>query len=148
MKSFQTLLLVILCLLQFQVVNSQDNKWISLGPNGGYVKKIKTAPSANNTIYCGMRNGSVYRSDNSGSNWNLIGWFSEGVSNLEVHPFDSKIVYNGTYSSLYITTNGGSDWQNTGWNGGGIYSLTIDPVEPQNIYYLENLQLGIVTDTK
>ena len=133
-KSIQTILLVISLLLIFHVIYSQDNNWTSVGPEGGYVEKVKTAPSEKNIIYCGMKDGSVFRSDRSGSNWALIGWFSEGISNLEVHPYDSKIIYLGTNTNLYITTNGGSVWQNTGWSGGGINSLTIDQVEPQKIY--------------
>ena len=124
---------VIFLLMQLQVL-SQDKNWVNIGPEGGIIKRIKTAPSAKNVVYCGMQDGSVFRSDNSGMNWNLIGWFAEGVSCLDVHPLDSKIVYLGTNSNLYITTDDGSNWHTGGWNNGGITCLSIDPLTPKNIY--------------
>ena len=131
--SIHFFLLIVTSLISNHLTFAQIG-WQSIGPTGGNVQKIKSAPSDNSIIYCGMRDGSVLKSINNGKDWEFVGWFNEGISNLDIHPFDSNILYLGTNLNLYVTTNGGSDWHNIGWNGGGINSLTIDPIEPQNIY--------------
>lgn len=108
--------------------------WQSIGPEGGSVSKLKASPSNRQIVYCGMNNGSVFKSEDGGQSWYIISWFSEGTNTLDIQSDNSQIVYLGTNRSLYKTTDGGNNWVETNWSGSGIISITIDQTDPQNIY--------------
>jgi photosystem II stability/assembly factor-like uncharacterized protein len=133
MKKIILVKLILLFLVLANLLYSQEY-WQSIGPEGGNVSKLKAAPSNRLIVYSGMRDGSVFTSANGGQSWNLIAWFAEGTSTLDIQSNNSQIVYLGTNRHLYKTTDGGVNWVKTDWAGNGINSITIDQTDPQNIY--------------
>ncbi len=119
---------------------SQSNSWKSIGPDGGDIEMVVTAPSDSNVVYAAIHSGSIFRSNDAGKNWIFVRYFEGSLFAIAVHPFDANIVYAGFYpetygnDALFKSTDGGNTWTPTGWDSGGIRHITIDPQNPQIIY--------------
>lgn len=114
-------------------------------------------PSNSNIIWVGTgeNNGGrhisfgdgVYKSENGGKTWKNMGLKeSERISDIIIHPTDSKTVWvsaqgplwsSGGERGLYKTTDGGETWKQVltpenEWTG--VTSLLIDPRNPKKLY--------------
>jgi len=158
MKLTQTkvslLAFVISLFLSLEQGISQPNIWKSIGPDGGNIEMVITAPSDSNIVYAAVRSGSVYRSNDGGSNWSFAGWFQGSVHAIAVHPLDANIIYAGISpdkldgDALFKSTDGGSSWAPTAWGSNGILRLTIDPKNPQIIYVSSFATFGGIHKTE
>ena len=67
---------------------TQELIWESIGPEGGNVSYLVIAPSDSNIGYAARREGSIYRSEDAGQNWNIKNWLDGYINSIDVQPFD------------------------------------------------------------
>jgi photosystem II stability/assembly factor-like uncharacterized protein len=122
--------------LRGQQINS--GAWVSLGPSsgiGGRILSIAINPVKTTTVWCGSAGGGIWKSYNSGSNWQPVvtDFPVIGVPSLIINPSDTMVMYAGTgeiyrLDSVVNTpsptpspnTNGYSVWKTRGTFGVGI----------------------------
>lgn len=66
-----------------------------------------------NVMYCGTEPGEVYKSIDGGENWSNVSLnenFGSGVTAVEVHPFNSDIVFAGGNAGVFRSVDGGATW--------------------------------------
>ena len=134
-----------------QVWKSSDNgdSWtlISNGlPDGrpDLVFDIKSGTPGNRTLYCASYGNGIYKTTNSGADWNAVnnGLGADAVSvwELFINPNNSNELYAGINSfgaggGLYKSTNGGNLW--TKFSSFPAFDiLTIDYDKTNNIIYV------------
>ena len=90
--------------------------------------------------------GGLYRSNDGGRNWQLMGLAgSERINRIALHPHDPDVVYVAALGTLwgdneergiYKTTDGGATWQNILYvdSRTGGTDVKIDPFNPEKIY--------------
>ena len=90
--------------------------------------------------------GGLYRSNDGGRNWQLMGLAgSERINRIALHPHDPDVVYVAALGTLwgdneergiYKTTDGGATWQRILYvdNRTGGTDVKIDPFNPEKIY--------------
>ncbi|MHB8797913.1 MAG: InlB B-repeat-containing protein [Thermoanaerobaculia bacterium] len=93
------------------------NRWMSLGPDGGGIYSLATAPSAPSTVWAGTSAG-AFKSTDGGAHWTRM-WSSPDIAYLvAVHPMDSATVFLVDRNRhIYKSTDGGTTW---GLSSGGI----------------------------
>lgn len=88
------------------------------------------------TLYSG--GGGVYRSDDGGRTWNLIGLGKETVRALAQAPTNPKILVAGSLSGVYRSTDEGKNWEKITPNGHPdlkrFDSVAFDPKDENIIY--------------
>jgi photosystem II stability/assembly factor-like uncharacterized protein len=94
-------------------------------------------------VYAGTdhyTNGTVYRSVDDGNTWEDVAGVNETVSDLAIHPLDSKIVYAGRSGTGYIgddqgtvlkTEDRGLHWRQVADRDNGFF-IDQDPNDPPN----------------
>ena len=82
--------------------------------------------------------GGVYRSDDGGRTWNIIGLAHETVRALAQSPLDGKVFLAGSLSGVYRSNDNGASWEKiTPANHADLRnfdSVAFDPKEA-NVYY-------------
>lgn len=87
--------------------------WSPIGPSGGgYLTDITVTNAAQGVIYASGTVSGIYRSTNSGMNWEMA---NNGLMNYYVHdiaydPQDPTVLYAATVGGVYKSTNGGYSW--------------------------------------
>jgi photosystem II stability/assembly factor-like uncharacterized protein len=88
------------------------------------------------TLYSG--GGGVYRSDDSGRSWKLIGLGKETVRALAQAPTNPKLFVAGSLTGVYRSTDDGNTWERITPTGHedlrNFDSLAFDPKDPNIIY--------------
>lgn len=154
-------------LLKNQLRNNQNNpvsNWQPIGPftntsgggasNGqGRVNIIEIDPNNANVWYIGAPAGGIWKSTNSGNNWQPLTDFLPqiGVSGIAIDPNNSDIIYIATgdkdnsdsYSfGVFKSTNGGQTWSQTGlqysWEFRGLGDLIIQPNNSNVLFAASN----------
>ena len=131
-----------------QLVTTSSMSAFDVGVDSGEgVYEIRVAPHLPTRLYMAYR-GSIYRSDNSGSQWTRTAFdkvfmdanddFRILGQKMAVDPADPNVVYVGTpKNGLFVTINGGGTWQNvsavpgslknSSGNYPGITGIEFDP---------------------
>ena len=137
--------------------NANDtSNWTSLGPYShtntaswssgqGRVNVIAVDPSNSSTYYVGAPAGGIWKSTDSGVNWEpLTDHLPQiGVSGIAIHPTDSNTIYIATGDDdagdsyaigVMKTTDGGLTWNNTGnITADSMNEIYIDPNNTNNV---------------
>ena len=139
--------------------NTNDtSNWTSLGPYShtntaswsagqGRVNVVAVDPSNSNTYYVGAPAGGIWKSTDSGINWQpLTDYLPQiGVSGIAIHPTNSNIIYIATgdddSSDSYAigvmkSIDGGTTWNSTGtmnFNPRSMNDIYIDPNNTEQI---------------
>src|SRR5438105_7648239 len=123
---------------------------------------IAVDPSASNTVWVGLIDGTVWRTDNAlagaGSTWNSYSTglpVGRGATSIAVDPFNSQRVVVGYWGvsgvpppsrsqHVYLTTNKGSSWTDvSGTDGGpatsnlpdrGVFAVALDPGSSNGLF--------------
>ncbi len=138
-KTIKIILVFIFFLFANHYNYAQNNNWESIGPDGGIVNTINSAYPGSQDIYAAVYGGYLFKSTNSGKNWELNSSFPGTIYSITFNPSDTNIVYialhpSGNGAALLKSTNDGNSWNPTGWGIDGIKDLTIDQLNPEIIY--------------
>ncbi len=128
--------LTLLLLFVSQTAQAGVNQWSAIGPNGGYIRALAIDPATPSTIYAGTEYGGVFKSIDSGANWEALP-ISLNVYALAIDPVTPSTIYAGTNGSgVYKSTNGGVSWVavNSRLGNLNVYALAINPATPATIY--------------
>lgn len=136
-----------------QIVNPSFLKGLeyrSIGPyRGGRVTTVEGIPSKPSTYFMGTTGGGVWRTTDSGKNWENItdGFLNVGsVGAVTVAPSDRNVIYVGTGSAcprgnismgdgMYKSTDAGESWEQIGLPEAGLIGdVIVDPNNPDRLY--------------
>jgi len=98
-------------------VSAQNGRWVTHGPEGGYVTAIVVDPIIPHSVYAATCGGGVYRSTDGGNTWqpSSTGLGEACVLSLAGDPLDPRVLYAGTsHSSAYRSVDRGKTWHPTG----------------------------------
>ena len=109
----------------------------SEGLTGFSVSELAVDPTTPTTLYAGVREGGVHRSDDGGATWRAVGLPGRSVLSLAIHPVEPAILYAGTDdngdNALFRSTDGGATWSES-IKTTGIIAVVIDPNAPETVY--------------
>ena len=136
--------LVVWTLLSAGEVQAGFNNWSSVGPVGK-VHSLAVAPGGS-PVYAGG-NGSIYRSTNAGTNWNLslAGPLVDG--GIVFDPADSQIAYAAGFEGVFKTGDGGSTWTRLINGPLQAQGVAVDPLAPTNVYVASTTGIFKSTDS-
>ena len=106
------LLPVILLLFGFApLLRAQEQRWTSLGPEGGTINALAIDPKTPTTMYAGSDFSGVFKSTDGGSNWSFAGPADLKVQALAIDPRTTTTLYAATWGKgVYKSTDGGGSW--------------------------------------
>ncbi|MFK7886857.1 MAG: hypothetical protein AB8G16_08325 [Gammaproteobacteria bacterium] len=130
------------------VVTSNDHgdSWQRLGgglinQNGialEYINAVAVAPDDDQVIYAGGRGPEIYRSDNGGQSWAVVGslGLTHDVSALSVAPTMANRIYAGTFNgSSWRSDDSGTTWQllATNADNGWVTDIAVNPSDSDTL---------------
>jgi len=101
-----------------------------------------------NRIYAGLKG--VFKSEDGGLTWTLLGLENEYVKTIAIHPQIPDTIYVGTLDSgVFKSEDGGKSWQNysEGLNSLTITDLKFDNLDPPTLYAGTNLGFYSTTES-
>lgn len=136
------------------------------GYNGlGRINVVKEDPNNSNIWWAGAASGGLWKTTNKGQSWttstdNTNNLSTIGISDVEIHPTNSSIMYlatgdrdaNNTYGvGVLKSTNGGQSWNTTGLsydvsNFRIVNRILIDPSNNNKLFAAVNNGVYISTD--
>ena len=99
--------------------------------NGNWITPFLVHPTNHDTLYGGWTG--IYRSDDRGASWNLIGGGSQTIDQLAVAPSNPRYVYASKGSNLMVTKDGGQNWVNVSV-ASTINSIFVSKYNPEKIW--------------
>ncbi|MBS1517837.1 MAG: T9SS type A sorting domain-containing protein [Bacteroidetes bacterium] len=122
--------------------------------NGSKILSIASSHTGTDTLYCGLINGTVFRSFNGGVNWTNVstGIPNRYVTDITVNPNNSSQAYItlGGFSSGHVfrTTNAGGSWQDITSDLPDVphQCIVVDPDYDQNVYAGNDLGVYVTTN--
>jgi len=130
------------------VKEQSAKKWELRGRVGGRTDAVVTRllgdPRHETRVYAAVwyqdprAGGGVFRTDDAGVNWKLIGLGDEAVRALEMAPSDADELIAGTRTGVFRSQDAGKTWERISPAGDeelrNLDSLAIDPRDPNTIY--------------
>ncbi len=94
------------------VVPGADASWSSVGPAGGAVRRVATAPSDARIAYLAGDGSGVFKSEDGGVSWRIAsaGLTNFDVRSLAVSPANARIVLAGTDLGAFRSVDGAATW--------------------------------------
>lgn len=132
--------------------SNKQVSWQFAGPlnMGGRISSLAIHPSDPQTIFIGAASGGVFRSTNSGNDWQAV--FDEAeilsIGDVAISPSDPQVIYVGTGEAnagggsvaydgfgMYKSVDGGDTWQHKGLiESGSIGRVAVHPANPDIVY--------------
>ena len=133
-----------LCAGLFGPTRATAQVWRPMGPPGGDVISLVSAPSDPARLYLGTVDGHVFSSTDEGSHWELVGRpGTRGdlvVQSLAVDPRDPRVVYVAGWTldpsaggGLFRSSDAGHTWQAAGLAGHAVRAIALAPSSPETI---------------
>jgi len=137
-------LTAILCFFLLTAPCATAQVWRAMGPPGGDVISLVSAPSRPARLYLGTVDAHVFSSEDEGRSWELAGRPGGRadlvVQSLAVDPRDPRVVYAGGWTldpaaggGLYRSSDGGLSWQSAGLQGHAVRAVAVAPSAPNTI---------------
>lgn len=104
------------------------------------IKAFALSPSDSRVLYYIDESGSLYRSDNRGSSWDLANPISVGQANrIVVSPYEHLQLWVASNTGLWASNDGGSTWRagsisSRTLRNGDIRDVEVDPSDPAVLY--------------
>jgi len=113
-----------------------DFDYIADGITAPDVRAVVVSPTDPQRVYAAANYGGIYRSDDGGHHYTLVGLSGETARDIVCHPSNGNILWAGTYSGVYYSEDGGGTWQNrsTGLDITRVNNIEMDPADPQTLY--------------
>lgn len=110
--------------------------WESIGPYGGTLNTLATAPADENIIYAATNSNPsrILRSSDGGETWSEVGSGPSTAFCCAVDPINPDIVYLGGPDYIYKTTNGGTSWIPYSFSGYNAYDISVHPNNSSVVY--------------
>jgi len=113
---FKIFISLILFLILGEISFAETNSWSfhNNGLFGGHATTLAIASTSNDQIiYVGTLGGGIFKSTNSGSNWDRKnkGLFNWNVNCITIHPNNTDIILVGTKNGLFISDDSGENWR-------------------------------------
>ncbi len=112
-------------------------EWVSLGPDGGYVRAMASDPTDPDVMYVAVYSypSRIFKTTDGGSSWGLAGTVSGYVLSLAVDPSTPSTVYAGSGSYVHKSTNGGASWTSQYTGSSGLpYDLAVHPTNSSIVW--------------
>ena len=96
-----------------------ENRWTSIGPEGGAVTALAAPPYQSQLLYAGTRTGKLYRSLDGGQTWAFrgVGLEAYEILSISVDPFnEARVVAGGrrieapSAGAVLVSPDGGGTW--------------------------------------
>jgi photosystem II stability/assembly factor-like uncharacterized protein len=110
----------------------------------GVITRVVVDPNTGNGLFASIwyqepgTGGGVFRSEDRGKSWKLLGLGNEAVRTLEMAPSEPEEIVAGTRSGVFLSADGGKRWARISPEGDpelrNVDSLVIDPRDPEVIY--------------
>lgn len=122
-------------------VGASGQTWKSLGPPGGDVRTLATAPGDPSRVFLGTADGHIFGSDDSGSHWKLLGRASSRldavITAIVVDPRNTNVVYASSWArdgasggGVFRSSDGGRTWAPAGLSGESVRALALASSDP------------------
>ncbi len=131
------------CMPAFQPVHAAQNRWRSIGPDGGDARSLAYDPRDVTHVYLGTTNGWVYQSMNGGRRWSRLGRIGNDhedfvVDHLVVDEADPHTLYAGVWrlnrfgGGVWVSYDGGTNWTELpAMHGQSVRALVQAPSNPK-----------------
>jgi photosystem II stability/assembly factor-like uncharacterized protein len=114
--------------------------WQPVGPSGGDVESLASVPGGTQIMFIGTADGDVFRSDNGGEQWLMVGRIAPEhdhvVTAIVVDPRSHETLLasswelSGTGGGVWRSRDGGRDWESAGLQGHAVRALAAAPSNP------------------
>jgi photosystem II stability/assembly factor-like uncharacterized protein len=135
-------------------VSGKELELVGRGIEGNAVRGIAVHPEDSKIAYvaCGLRGWGLYRTQDAGRSWELLGFKDRWVWDVVLHPNDPKTLYVGTEPPmLYLSRDNGKTFKafegierlpsRPSWKffyepfyGGHIHGIALHPKRPERIF--------------
>lgn len=118
--------------------------WEAIGPFGGTLTTMATAPANENIIYVATNSipSRILKSYDGGTTWSEPGIGPYMAYSSVIDRVDPEIVYIGGYDHIYKTTNGGASWISYTFPGNNVFDIVVHPNNPSVVYAVGQLLNG------
>jgi photosystem II stability/assembly factor-like uncharacterized protein len=122
-----------------QATARTDLVWQPLGPEGGEIQDLVVHPASPNIVYAlplSQGESRVFRSNDFGETWNMVGSVGPVLFTLATDPDDPDRVYAAGYDHFYQSDDGGQSWSSRPFGGSGcvIYDIHVEAGPSGSIY--------------
>jgi photosystem II stability/assembly factor-like uncharacterized protein len=114
--------------------------WRPVGPPGGDVESLAAVPGGTQVLFIGTADGDVFRSDNGGEQWLMVGRVAPEhdhvvtaiVVDARAHQtlLASSWELSGTGGGVWRSRDGGRTWESAGLEGHAVRALAAAPSNP------------------
>ena len=122
--------------------------------NKGVVEKdiwtIAVHPSDKDRVFAGTGGGTLYRSENGGTEWHSIkGLDHTSIRDIVFDEMNPKVLYVSTYTSVFKSIDGGINWskKSTGLPDGWLNSLYFGNKESNELYVAGEAGVFVTKDS-
>ena len=130
-----------LIVLLLAATSGRAQTWKPLGPPGGDVRTLTVDPSHPARIFLGTADGHIFRSQDSGAHWTLVGRASSRldavITAIVVDPRDGNTLFASSWTrdsaaggGVFRSIDGGRTWSGAGLAGQAVRALAMAASDP------------------
>lgn len=101
------------------------------------VRKLIFDPTNPDILYAGTNAHGLFKTSNSGDQWEKLPLAVTQITSLDINPKDPKIIYVSSGRSMFRSNDGGRSWKvvySEDRADGIVYNVAVDQFEPSRIY--------------
>ncbi len=122
-----------------QITNNISGNWVSLGPEGGWIRTLVMDPNDHNILYAQTYNypAQIFKSIDGGSTWEMVSSITSYINCMVIDPTNSSIFYAGMGGYIYKSVDGGITWNRYRFDYSFwpyIYDISVCPTNSNLVY--------------